>query len=38
MLISLNYPRTYRGGFFLLANYILNKISHKDLDKTHYEL
>ena len=38
MLISLGLPQNLWGEAFLSANYILNKLPHKKLDKTLYSL
>ena len=38
MLISLRLPQNLWGKALLSANYILNRLPHKKLDKTPYEL
>ena len=38
MLISLGLPQNLWGEALLSANYILNKLPHKKLDKTPYSL
>jgi hypothetical protein len=37
MLISLGAPQNLGGKGILTSNYVLNKISHKKLEKTPYE-
>jgi hypothetical protein len=38
ILISLGAPQNLYGKAILIVNYILNKVAHKKLNKTPYEL